>query len=772
VKAKFLTVLFFFFLVSPVFSQDMLIMSVFLNEEPKGEEFGYITADGDVLISSGTITKYGLNVKGREIIVDGDNYISLRSLGPTVKFEFSEKDIALHITADPDALDVLTINLGASEAKDIYYPVDNSVFLNYSFNYMGSEDGGFTQLNVPLETGIHLHDYLFFSNFSYTNKEDGTEKFTRLLTNIVRDDRAAMTRYVLGDYTASTGELGGSAIIGGLTISKAFSLNPYFIRYPGLNLEGLIYTPSDVELWRDGTLIKRERMSPGKFKFMNVPAITGSGEAEIVIRDSYGAERRFIVPFYFSTRLLKKNVHEYTYSLGYKRNDFGNSDFDYGNEALLVTHRYGFTKAFTGGIRSEFSKGLANIGLSGSRSIASIGFIDAAAAYSFNDKDGQAFSIGYSNYLVKHKISWGATVRGHSRYYSNLTFAPEDDKPEVELVSNISFSPLKLGTLTLSYNLSDNYDSTDSRILSLRHTKKLTKKLGFDISVSTIHADSTENEIYLTLRYLFDNSTSGYATYRATEDEEKVSGTLQKSPAGRIGTNYRVLAENNNTATDESKRYDAELGYQGQYGVYTGRYFNNDNEGSYQLSASGSIAAVNGSVHFGQPVRDSFSIVKVDRLKDVEVYHSNTPIGTTDGNGEVMVPFMISYNDNVIMVDDEGIPMNYSLVKGERHISPMYRSGSYIEFGLVKIQSIIGTITVIDNGKGVPAEFWHMSFESGGKTVETSIVRDGEFYLENIPSGTYNIHIYKDKSECSFDMTIPESTEMMLDLGTLKCNMN
>lgn len=773
VKVKLLTVLLFFTLAIPLFAQEMLIISIFLNSEPKGETFGLITPDRDFLLSAGLLNELGISARGKEINIEGDTYISLRSLSPQVTFEFNEEDISLQLTATPELLGTASFDLGRKEPNNIYKPRENSAFLNYSFNYYADDGFEFREINVPLETGIRLNDYLLFSNFSYKYLDEDGDEFVRLLTNIVRDDRESMIRYKVGDFTASTGELGGGKVIGGFSISKNFSLNPYFLRYPGVNLEGLIYTPSDVELWKDGILLRSERLSPGKFDFQNVPVNTGSGLTEVVIRDAFGEEKRLLVPYHFTTRLLKKDTHEYSYNLGFIREEFGTKNFDYGKWAMLMNHRYGFNKRFTGGARAELSEDLASMGLSGSYSMGRIGVIDTAAAASFNSMNGHAYSLGYSNTLVKQAISWRVTLRGHSRHYSNLNLLPDRDRARNEIISSINYSNQRTGSFSLSYSSSDNYDSVNSERVTFRYSKSLTKKLNISLSASNTNNETTENEIFCTINYLFNPGTSGYASYRKTEDDESGSLSVQRTPVDRIGAGYRVVAEKtDNAGSDDTERYEAELNYRSKYGVYKARYNALDSSDSYLISASGSIGIVNGSIHPGQPVNDSFGIVKVGDFEDVEVYSSNALVGKTNSNGEIMVPFFSSYTDNSISVNDEDIPMNYTIMDIDKNVSPPYRSGSYLKFDVEKIQSIIGIMLIKDKTGTVPAEFWNFIFEYKGKTINVSTVREGEFYLENIEDGIYKAIINKDEKECRFDLIIPESSEAFIDLGNITCDMD
>ena len=48
-------------------------------------------------------------------------------------------------------------------------------------------------------------------------------------------------------------------------------------------------------------------------------------------------------------------------------------------------------------------------------------------------------------------------------------------------------------------------------------------------------------------------------------------------------------------------------------------------------------------------------------LKGVKVKYSNQEIGVTNKNGEVVVPDVISYNENKISIDIKDLPVNYEI---------------------------------------------------------------------------------------------------------------
>ncbi len=247
---------------------DNVIMKVYLNTEDKGERIFILTPENIVLFPLKDLLDMGFNYppKETEVKVEGERYISLNKFSG-IGVEINEKESALHITAEPKLFKKHVIDLSYKSPKGVSHIRDNSAFLNYNLDYLIGDDLDYKFFSLPLEVGINVNGYFGYSNFSYT-KTDTDEKFVRHMTSITKDDPTRLRRYILGDFSAFSGGIGGGGTYGGLSISKNFSMSPYFIKSQGLGVSGLLQTPSDVEVYVNNQLIKSERLSPGEFEFL------------------------------------------------------------------------------------------------------------------------------------------------------------------------------------------------------------------------------------------------------------------------------------------------------------------------------------------------------------------------------------------------------------------------------------------------------------------------------------------------------------------------
>jgi outer membrane usher protein len=62
-----------------------------------------------------------------------------------------------------------------------------------------------------------------------------------------------------------------------------------------------------------------------------------------------------------------------------------------------------------------------------------------------------------------------------------------------------------------------------------------------------------------------------------------------------------------------------------------------------------------------------------------------------------------------------------------------------------------------------------MLIQTEDRPMEGLIGRDGEFYVENISPGTYPATISYRGEECNFDLVVPASDQMFIDVGEVTC---
>jgi outer membrane usher protein len=287
------------------------LLSLSVNNVLHGET-SVVLHDKDVMVKIDDLKNAGLRgFAGTRVTIKGQRMVSLASLAPAVTFEFDDRDLELKLVATTALLAPTELSFGTSRPADLEFRRDTSGFLNYSMTLSNLTTwGGF------FEGGFSYKGGLFYSGLSAT-----ATSVTRGLSNYTYDDRTDLRRYIVGDSFVSTGILGGTVLLGGVSIAKNFSIDPYFIRFPTQDVAGVLTTPSTVGVDRNGLLIKQEELPPGAFNLNNIPSIIGQGNTQVVIRDALGNVREINTPYYVGAQLLQKGLSEYDYGVGFQRND-------------------------------------------------------------------------------------------------------------------------------------------------------------------------------------------------------------------------------------------------------------------------------------------------------------------------------------------------------------------------------------------------------------------------------------------------------------------
>lgn len=409
---------------SPALSRDeqTAVLALTVNEVRKGDIIVILRRD-DVLARVEDLEQSGLRgFTGQREPVQGVMYVSVASLAPGITFVLDEHTLALRLTAQPAFLGATVVDLQGGRPADLVYREDTSAFVNYAVQALDFES--FTLFG---EAGLRLGKALLFSGASRNGEGD----VVRGLSNITIDDREDLVRWTGGDFVARPDALSNALFMGGVSVSREFTIDPYFTSFPTVSLSGTAATPATADVYVNGLLLRRTELPPGSFELRNLQVPSGAGTARVVVRDVFGREQVIPSAFYFTPRLLTEGLHEYSYGLGFRRNNVGTESWDYDRLGFRGQHRIGFTRALTVGARLE---GAADLVSGGPMLTAALPFgeIELAAAGSRETAaSGAAASIGYR--YASRAASFGAAARVFSDRYATLQLAPHDDRARSEL---------------------------------------------------------------------------------------------------------------------------------------------------------------------------------------------------------------------------------------------------------------------------------------------------------------------------------------------------
>jgi outer membrane usher protein FimD/PapC len=755
-----------------------MVINVRLNGVAKGDFVAYMTADGDFLLPARDLIEMGVpRPTGRIVDIAGEPHLSLKSIADA-ELRFNEKTLTLDLQLSPGMLPGQSLNLGATLPATPIQRRAPGGFLNYRVGYAHTQ-GGFDSYNVTTELGFNVGKFLLLDNRTFNTSTD-QQRAVRLQTQLVYDQPEELRRWVLGDSFASSGELGSSLNLGGISVSKLYQINPYFIKTPLAAFAGAVTLPSTVDIYMDGARVRSEQIAPGNFNIQNLNSYSATGlrNVEVVIRDAFGREQHIGFPYFFTDQLLAKGLHEYSYNAGFIRNNFGVTSNDYGTPAVSAFHRYGLSDTLTVGLSGDATREHINFGPRVSLNTVKAGVVAAGLSLS-HDRDipqRSGAAVSANHVFLSGPFSSQIFVRRFSEDYSVIGFNPID-KPKLQGSASINYGSRDAGTYSLSYAVQTVFGgATDQHITTLGYTKTLGRNVSFVANVSRVVQDTRGYAAFIGISFFGANGLSANASHQKTKDGDTVSQLqfAQTPPIGE-GAGYRVLTQRSVTAGALSESISPFVQYNARAAIFTAEGMNFVNGGSgssgfYQLSLAGAATFIGNGVYFSRPINDSFALAKIEPpLPGVRVLKSNAEIGITDASGAVFVPNLGSYQVNEVAIQPKDIPLDYTVTQIAQRIRPPLRSGVLALFSVTRIRAVTGRLKFRSDGTLSPLENFEMVLTGTAGTARASTIRGGDFYIENLAPGRYASQLNVIGKTCKLELAIPDSHEVVTDLGDIIC---
>ena len=726
--------------------------------------------------------------------IDGVAYISIEELaGVTVTLD--EKHLTLDLLAGAARLDLTRIVKNYSPSPDAYTPSKGaSAFFNYRADYGNGITIHSPSWNATGQAGLRRGNFLLLGDGMYQHVQD-TQQAVRLMTSLSWDRPESSSRWVAGDINATGGDPSGATLLGGLSYASEYSMSPGLVTYPLGEFSGIAVLPSEAEIYVNGVLVRREHLTPGDYRFRNLPVANGANNVEFVLRDAFGNENRNNTRFYLSDRLLKAGLHDYSYSAGFMRHDFGTASNRYDQPLLIAHHTFGISDVLTAGTGVETGNGLVNLIPRIILGISNNGVVSLLGGGS-HDRDrgwGTTLAAGYQ--LQTHHVNYQLSLTHNSQQYRTLANQQDTDTVQLDCGTGISIGTPSFGTVSVNGFFSETYAGQLKRSVGVSYSRSLAKTVQFMASLSSSWGSSSTIGFFTGLTFFPANDVTTSAMLQTGPGSDKESLTLQKNlPIGE-GIGYRATLEREQNRNQTVVRTNPQLQVNGPYGSYTAELQGQRDDtgghtaGSYNLSASGALVYAGGHLGLSRPVSGSFAVVKVEGLSDIGVLLDNQVVARTNANGMAYIPALRSYQENKITFDDRSITADYLIKRYKAVVTPGLYGGECVYFPTTRVQAYVGRLL---GQYGVPLEFVRVTLRGMKREFSFTTLSGGEFYFENLadtapeagrkpeacgdPSpyrldvvpGTYAATVMVDGAERHFNLLIADSDAVVVPLGEVR----
>ncbi|MFS3135917.1 fimbria/pilus outer membrane usher protein [Gluconacetobacter sacchari] len=541
--------------------------------------------------------------------------------------------------------------------------------------------------------------------------------------------------------------------LGGIQISRDFSVRPDIVTYPLPQFSGQASVPTSVDLLVNGVQSMHSTVQPGPYSLTDLPYINGAGEATVVTTDALGRRVETSVPFYVASTLLHPGYSDYTLALGAQRERYGLADFDYGAPSVNASYRRGLLPVLTLETHAEAAPHLLLGGLGLLAQIGQrFGVVNIAASASRRPgnrttnarttlpTDGQQFVAGYQythrNFTVAAQKTW------RTRGYADLsTYDPGFTRlPLSSLQASASLMLKPFGSLSLGY-----FDITPSvgrrtRFATITDTLPLWHGISLSLSgnrqLGTLDARSDGWAGYAQIVIPFGaygTATAGWSRRADGESTEQVTATRSVAARGDFGWTANYQHANGTGQAGGADYVEGSATWRGPFAQFQGGLYGDVRDTTRWAEAQGSIALLDGAAFFGNRVPDAFAVVSTDHVAGVPVRYENQLVGKTNAGGHLLVPYATSYYPAKYEIDTLSLPADLQARMVEQRVAVQYGSGYLVRFPMKHVLTVLIRLTD-PSGKPLPVGTSVRAADTEAE-ADAYVGWDGMLYLNGISRG-------------------------------------
>ena len=592
---------------------------------------------------------------------------------------------------------------------------------------------------------------------SFLARDEGAN-LVRLDTTWTLDRPAQLASLRIGDAISAAPSFGGGVRFGGVQWATNFATQPTFITFPLPGLSGEAALPSTIDLYVNDALRLRREVPAGPFSIQDLPIVSGQGEARLVVRDLLGREQVITQPFYASPRLLQQGLTDYSYELGFVRENYGLISNDYGRFMAVGTHRRGVTDRFTSEIHAELLREQQTLGLGGVMLWPGLGVVSAAIAGSSSDRGtGATITLGFEHQA--RSVSFGANTQLATEEFVQLGLQPDQLAPRQRSQAFFSVATQRHGSFAINYTHQDfrDDDREDVELVGASYGVTL-GRLGF-LSVSAIGFLSGDEDTAIELNFTrqLGERTSASASVQPQRDE----GLLQVQRYLPPGSGYGYRLQE---GLGDSQRRLASVSAQNDVGTYLLEASQAAGETGIRGSVSGGVALVAGDVFLSRRINESFAVVEVADYPGVRIYADNQVAARTDDRGIALLPRLRPYQNNPVRIETADLPLDAQIDTVEMNAIPYFRSGLVLAFPIKRSLGALIAV-VLENGQPLPAG---ATARIAGGSDEFPSGERGEIYLTGLAAAN-RLQVSWRGQSCEFTVLFPATDDPLPHLGNHTC---
>lgn len=720
--------------------------------------------DGRIAAKRGELEEIGLNPRG---YASPEKLVVLDDL-PGLSYKYEEATQRISIIAPDNLRKTQEYVVSNKPQEKIAVQSDYGAVLNYDLfanavSHPNAQLFAFSGASATLDGRVFTpYGTLSQSAILRTLTDDSSNSrfdVLRLNTGFAYSDPETMITYRVGDAITGAHPWTRSVRLGGFQMQRNFGLRPDLVTLPLPAAVGSAAVPSTADIYINNVKTFSQDIGSGPYRLSNLPAVSGSGSARVVIRDASGRTTESNLPFYVSPNLLAPGLWDYSFEAGVPRLSYGTTADAYvATPVTAFSARYGAFDWLTLAGHAEGGAGLLNGSAGVVARTGSFGVATMAVAASHFGSD-----MGYQSYLAYETRVLGISLSASSQ----MTFGNYNDLASVtaRLQTIKSTDPLGIGSFL---NVASSANAVaSSQVLSAQPPKALNRvSIGvplFDkasLSASFIQSNDAagvrSNIVSSTLSVGLPHNAALFATAFTNLTGNKSTGVLvglsmsladsvtasTSASGGTGGRSVNVEAAKPlgikpgsfgwrvRDSEGQAAQRSGAVSYRSSFARAEAGISQDPKNGFLGTAeVEGAIATMGGGVFFGNRIDDSFAVVETG-VPGVEVFRENRPVGVTDSKGRLLVSGLRSYEKNKIAIDTTTLPVDADIAVTQAEIVPADRSGVIANFAVKT--NIRPAIVVLRKPDGTAVPVGSSGQVEGGEAFVVGY--DGQAYIKGLAS--------------------------------------
>ncbi len=767
-------------------SERQLALEVVLNGRPTGRVGAFIDRDGALYATPAELRDLGFALS-RDLAA-GTEPIPLTALA-NLRAQVDEASQTLVVEASDAAL--LPTELAGGSAAVPLAPLARPGYgglLNYDL--VGTFPVQQTAGTARQTTGGALLDLRGFGPYGVLQTtglvnltpDPGENTMVRLDTAYVYTDADALRRWRAGDVITGALSWSRAVRLGGGQVSSDFGLRPDLVTYPLPVLSASAAVPSTVDVMVNGIRQFSEPVEPGPFAVRTLPVVTGAGEIAVAVVDALGRQTLVTLPFYASAALLRPGLASYSLEAGAVRQDYGLRTDHYAGSAMSGSLRYGLTDWLTLENHAEATDALGLLGGGAVVKLGSLGVINAAASASTARGDLAAGPGGATGGLVSagfrraaRDLSFSVNASFATAGYRDIAAASGTPVPRSTLNASLGYQLGRWGSVGVGYI--DQVPGTGvarglasqpaNAFFTNQPVTLVTASYSIPVAgVASFYAtgfkdlrDDRNYGVAIGLSFAFGPAAS--ASTGGSLDNGRAGASLDVAKSALVQNDYGYRLHDQEGVAPQRM---AEAEFLSPWGRVTGGVDQSPGQGAVRAGASGALAWTAGHAFASDQIGDSFAVVSTGGVAGVPVLYENRLVGETDSSGHLLVPSLLSYQNNRLAVDTTRLPADIDVGQTAVLLRPPDRSGVVVDFHIRKVHAALLTLR---DGDGKPIPLGSVARVAGAE--DQPVGYDGEAYVTGLqPSNRLQV-VLPSGASCTAQFAYTPVAGDIPVIGPLRC---